>query len=190
MGTLTAGKSPSPNGADDALNTLIRLQSQELIRVHDAAVVSWPPDRNKPRMHECAHLRRGPRPGGLGVPRLDWRDHPHQPVAGGGSPAARRIRRRLTKTRASRPSAAQTTSSSACKLAGGRGAERRDGWKTRCAREARVTSYFWATPSLPRGPSPVSRVTHLGEMPPSARHEAGARCRLRPRHRRRCGSSR
>jgi hypothetical protein len=100
MGTLTAGKSPSPNGADDALSTLVRLQSQELIRVHDAAVVSWPPDRKKPRMHECAYLRRGPRPGDLGVPRLDWRGHPHQPVAG-GSPTARRIRRRLEDRSAS-----------------------------------------------------------------------------------------
>jgi uncharacterized membrane protein len=52
MATLRAVKFPSPNGADDALDTLVRMRSQDLIRVRDAAAVSWPPDRKKPRTHE------------------------------------------------------------------------------------------------------------------------------------------
>jgi uncharacterized membrane protein len=52
MATLTVVKFSSAGGADDALDTLNRLQSQELIRVHDAAVVSWPSDRKKPVTHE------------------------------------------------------------------------------------------------------------------------------------------
>jgi uncharacterized membrane protein len=58
MATLTVVKFPSPNGADDALDTLVKLQSQELIRVHDAAVVSWPSDRKKPRTHEWSDTRK------------------------------------------------------------------------------------------------------------------------------------
>ena len=40
MSTLTVVKFPSAQGADEALTTLGRLQAQELIRLHDAAVVS------------------------------------------------------------------------------------------------------------------------------------------------------
>lgn len=52
MSTLTVVKFPSAQGADEALTTLGRLQAQELIRVHDAAVVSWPRDRKKPQTHQ------------------------------------------------------------------------------------------------------------------------------------------
>ena len=52
MATLTVVKFPSPDGADEALATLERLQDQELISLHDAAVVSWPADRKKPRTRE------------------------------------------------------------------------------------------------------------------------------------------
>ncbi len=38
MATLTVVKFPTANGADDALDTLHRLQSQQLIRLHDAAI--------------------------------------------------------------------------------------------------------------------------------------------------------
>lgn len=58
MATLTAVQVPSPNRADDALDTLVRLQSQELIRVHDAAVVSWPSDRKTPRTHGRSDTRK------------------------------------------------------------------------------------------------------------------------------------
>jgi uncharacterized membrane protein len=52
MATLTAWKFPTPYGADDALATLEKLQSEALIQVQDAAVVSWEPGRNKPKTHE------------------------------------------------------------------------------------------------------------------------------------------
>jgi uncharacterized membrane protein len=52
MATLTAWKFDSPYGADDALATLEKLQSEALIQVQDAAVVSWEPGRKKPQTHE------------------------------------------------------------------------------------------------------------------------------------------
>jgi uncharacterized membrane protein len=52
MATLTAWKFDSPYGADDALATLEKLQSEALIQVQDAAVVSWEPGRKKPRTRE------------------------------------------------------------------------------------------------------------------------------------------
>ncbi len=64
MATLTVVKFPTPNGADDALGTLDRLQSQELIRVHDAAVVTWPTDRKKPITHELNDTKKAGALGG------------------------------------------------------------------------------------------------------------------------------
>jgi len=52
MSTLTVVKFPSADGADEALATLEKLQGQELISLHDAAVVSWPADRKKPKTRE------------------------------------------------------------------------------------------------------------------------------------------
>ena len=52
MATLTAWKFSTPNGADDALATLERLQRDLLIEVHDAAVVSWEAGRKRPQTHE------------------------------------------------------------------------------------------------------------------------------------------
>jgi uncharacterized membrane protein len=52
MATLTASKFADPYGADDALATLEKLQSQALIQVQDAAVVSWEPGRSKPKTRE------------------------------------------------------------------------------------------------------------------------------------------
>lgn len=37
--TLTVWKFPTPTGADTAITTLEELQKQELIQVHDAAIV-------------------------------------------------------------------------------------------------------------------------------------------------------
>jgi uncharacterized membrane protein len=63
MATLTAWKFDSPQGADDALATLEKLQSQALIQVQDAAVVSWEPGTKKPKTHE---MRSAKRAGALG----------------------------------------------------------------------------------------------------------------------------
>lgn len=56
MATLTVWKFPSANGADEAVRTLEQMQSEELIKVHDAAVVSWPADKKKPRTRQLNSL--------------------------------------------------------------------------------------------------------------------------------------
>jgi uncharacterized membrane protein len=56
MATLTVWKFPSADGADQAVRTLEQLQSQELIKVHDAAMVSWPTDKKKPRTRQLHNL--------------------------------------------------------------------------------------------------------------------------------------
>jgi uncharacterized membrane protein len=56
MATLTVWKFPSADGADEAIRTLEQLQSQELIKVHDGAIVSWPADKKKPRTRQLSNL--------------------------------------------------------------------------------------------------------------------------------------
>jgi uncharacterized membrane protein len=64
MATLTAWKFETPYGADDALATLEKLQSEALIQVQDAAVVSWEPDRRKPTTREMHSTKRAGALGG------------------------------------------------------------------------------------------------------------------------------
>jgi uncharacterized membrane protein len=52
MATLTVWKFPTADGASDALQKLESLQKQELIKIHDGAVVSWPADKKKPRTRQ------------------------------------------------------------------------------------------------------------------------------------------
>jgi uncharacterized membrane protein len=52
MATLTAWKFATPYGADDALATLEKLQSEALIQVQDAAVVTWEAGRRRPKTRE------------------------------------------------------------------------------------------------------------------------------------------
>jgi uncharacterized membrane protein len=57
MTTLTAWKFDSPEGADNALATLERLQREQLISVIDGAVVTYPAGAKKPKtrqMHNTA----------------------------------------------------------------------------------------------------------------------------------------
>lgn len=56
MATLTVWKFPSAGGAQEAVHTLERLQGEELIKVQDAAVVEWPPDKKKPRTRQLHNL--------------------------------------------------------------------------------------------------------------------------------------
>jgi uncharacterized membrane protein len=56
MATLTVWKFPTAAGAEEAVKTLERLQSEELIQVHDAAMVSWPADKKKPRTRQLHNL--------------------------------------------------------------------------------------------------------------------------------------
>jgi uncharacterized membrane protein len=56
MATLTVWKFPTADAAEEAVRTLEQLQSQELIKVHDAAVVSWPADKKKPRTRQLHNM--------------------------------------------------------------------------------------------------------------------------------------
>ena len=56
MATLTVWKFDSPTGADDAVVTLESLAKQELIKIHDAATVSWAPDKKKPKTRQLHSL--------------------------------------------------------------------------------------------------------------------------------------
>ena len=56
MATLTVWKFADPEGANKAVDLLEDLQSQQLIKVHDAATVTWESDRRKPKTRQLASL--------------------------------------------------------------------------------------------------------------------------------------
>ena len=56
MATLTVWKFPDAAGADQAEATLEQLQKQELIKIHDAATVSWPTGAKKPKTRQLNNL--------------------------------------------------------------------------------------------------------------------------------------
>ncbi len=56
MATLSVWKFDTPEGAEQAEHALMALQKQELIQVHDAATVSWAPDKKKPKTRQATNL--------------------------------------------------------------------------------------------------------------------------------------
>ncbi|MEV7775030.1 DUF1269 domain-containing protein [Kitasatospora sp. NPDC086791] len=56
MATLTVWRFPTATGADEALDTLKKLQHQELIKVQDGAVVSWPDGAKKPKTRHLSDM--------------------------------------------------------------------------------------------------------------------------------------
>ena len=56
MATLTVWKFESDGGARNALETLERLQKEELIQIVDAAIVTWPAGRKKPKTQQLHSL--------------------------------------------------------------------------------------------------------------------------------------
>ena len=54
MATLTVWKFPTALGAEQAEHTLEQLTKQELIKVHDAAIVSFPEGAKKPEDEAAA----------------------------------------------------------------------------------------------------------------------------------------
>jgi uncharacterized membrane protein len=54
--TLTVWKFDTPDGAERAVTVLERLAKEELIRVEDAAVVSWPPGKKAPKTRQLHNL--------------------------------------------------------------------------------------------------------------------------------------
>ncbi|SDN72848.1 DUF1269 domain-containing protein [Allokutzneria albata] len=56
MATLTIWRFSTADGAVRAADTLAELAKQQLITVHDAAVVSWEEDRRKPKTRQLHNL--------------------------------------------------------------------------------------------------------------------------------------
>lgn len=56
MTTLTVWKFHTADGADKAMAKLAELQKQELIEIEDAAIVSWPEGRKKPKTRQAVDL--------------------------------------------------------------------------------------------------------------------------------------
>jgi uncharacterized membrane protein len=56
MATLSVWKFPTATGADEVEMTLEQLQKEELITLHDAAIVSWPTGKKKPRTRQVNSL--------------------------------------------------------------------------------------------------------------------------------------
>src|SRR4029078_12742059 len=53
---LSVWKFDDPGGASAAVATLQDLQHQDLIAVHDAAIVSWPADKKRPKTKQLHSL--------------------------------------------------------------------------------------------------------------------------------------
>ena len=56
MATLTAVKFPSAAGAEQMLGTLQNLQQQHLITIQDAAIVTWPEGKSKPKTRQLTNM--------------------------------------------------------------------------------------------------------------------------------------
>jgi uncharacterized membrane protein len=56
LATLSVLKFNDPGGADRVLLALQGMQERQLITLQDAAVVSWPADRNKPKTRELSSI--------------------------------------------------------------------------------------------------------------------------------------
>jgi uncharacterized membrane protein len=50
--TLTVWKYDTPTAADEAVSTIEQLAKQGIITLHDAATVSWPQDKKKPKTRQ------------------------------------------------------------------------------------------------------------------------------------------
>ena len=56
MATLSVLKFQDADGADKALGRLQDLAKQQLLKLHDAAIVSWPEGKKKPKTNQLSHL--------------------------------------------------------------------------------------------------------------------------------------
>ena len=61
---LTAWAFPTVDGAEQAVEHVQELQKQDLIKLQDAAIVTWPADKKKPKTHHLSHLSAGGALGG------------------------------------------------------------------------------------------------------------------------------
>jgi uncharacterized membrane protein len=56
MATLSAWKFDTPDGAQRAEQILLDMQKQQLVSVIDAAIVTWPADKKKPKTRQLHHM--------------------------------------------------------------------------------------------------------------------------------------
>ena len=56
MNTLTVFKFGMPDGAQEMLNRVYKMQNEELITVVDAAIVTWPEERKGPKTKQAVNL--------------------------------------------------------------------------------------------------------------------------------------
>jgi len=56
MTTLTVLKFESPDGAEKALEVIEDLSKRQLITLHDAAIVTWPEGKKKPKTKQLANM--------------------------------------------------------------------------------------------------------------------------------------
>jgi uncharacterized membrane protein len=56
MATVTVLKFSTAGGADETLNLIQDLQKQHLIKLHDAAIVSWPAGKKSPKTRQLVDL--------------------------------------------------------------------------------------------------------------------------------------
>ena len=56
MATVTVLKFPTADGAKDTLGQVQELQKQHLIKLHDAAIVSWPKGKKTPKTRQLVDL--------------------------------------------------------------------------------------------------------------------------------------
>jgi uncharacterized membrane protein len=56
MATVTALKFDTPEGANNALGVVQSLQKQHLLKLHDAAIVTWPKGKKSPKTRQLVDL--------------------------------------------------------------------------------------------------------------------------------------
>ena len=56
MATITAVKFHTADGAEAALQTVSTLAGDHLIQLHDAAIVTWPSDKKRPKTKQLSNL--------------------------------------------------------------------------------------------------------------------------------------
>jgi uncharacterized membrane protein len=56
MATLTVLKFDNPGGAENALGIIKELTKQQLINLHDAAIVTWPQGKKKPKTQQLTSM--------------------------------------------------------------------------------------------------------------------------------------
>ena len=57
MATLSVWRFDDPAGAERGEQTLLKLQERQLIEIHDAAIVSWPMERKRPKTRQLHNLK-------------------------------------------------------------------------------------------------------------------------------------